>query len=390
MQTLFFSSFILLFYTYLGYGLLLWLWLKWKKISSPPSAHTGFAREEWPEVTLVVAAYNEGQCLREKVANTRQLLYPSGKLNLVVVTDGSTDGSPEWLSQMEGVQVMHEPQRKGKVAAINRAMAAMSSEIVVFSDANTLLPPNALYRLIAPFSNAEVGAVAGEKRVMTDSHSQAVGGEGLYWKYESALKRMDAAFHTVVGAAGELFAIRRKLFKPTPTDTILDDFMISMHIAALGYKVAYDPEAYAMEKPSLNMTEELKRKIRISAGGIQSISRLLPLLNPFRFGKLSFQYISHRVLRWTLGPICLLLLWLSNVFLALNEAAAVYQLSLFMQLFFYGLALAGYLNRSAKVNIKGFYVPYYFVFMNWALVLGMLRFANGQSTAIWEKAQRMN
>lgn len=338
---------------------------------------------------MVVAAYNEAHCLVEKVRNTQALDYPKSKLHFLIVTDGSTDGSPELLGEMEGVRVMHEPERKGKVAAINRAMADIRTEIVVFSDANTLLPPQALYRLVAPFANPAVGAVAGEKRVMTEQQTQAVGGEGLYWKYESALKRMDAAFHTVVGAAGELFAIRRALFTPTPTDTILDDFMISMHIAAQGYQVAYDPQAYAMEKPSLNMAEELKRKIRISAGGIQSISRLLPLLNPFRYGRLTFQYLSHRVLRWTLGPICLLLLLLSNVALVLTESSAFYQLSLYTQLFFYGLALAGHLYRSAKVNIKDFYVPYYFVFMNWALVLGMLRFANGQSTAVWEKAQRM-
>ena len=154
-------------------------------------------------------------------------------------------------------------------------------------------------RLYSAFANPKVGCVAGEKRIaVQDKPNAASGGEGLYWKYESALKRLDYRLYSAVGAAGELFAIRTSLFEQMPPDTLLDDFILSLRIAMRGYKIAYSKEAYALESASLNMREEEKRKVRISAGGLQSVWRLRGLLNIFRYGILSFQYISHRVLRW--------------------------------------------------------------------------------------------
>src|SRR5690606_152752 len=180
----------------------------------------------------------------------------------------------------------------------------------------TLLNDTAVLEICKHYTDAAVGAVAGEKRVHSDAAADAsAAGEGFYWKYESTLKRWDSELHTVVGSAGELFSVRRALYEPVPLDTVLDDFMISMRIAERGYRVVYEPEAYATEMASENVEEELKRKIRIAAGGIQSIARLKRAPNPFADPVLAFQYISHRVLRWTITPILLVVVFVINAIL---------------------------------------------------------------------------
>lgn len=236
------------------------------------------------------------------------------------VTDGSDDGTPDILQQYQGVEVHHNPARNGKITAMNRGMQFVKTPIVIFSDANTDLGKDSIQEIVRLFRNPRVGCVSGEKRIRSkDADAAAGAGEGIYWKYESTLKKWDAELYSVVGAAGELFAIRTELWQEVEKDTLLDDFIISLRVAMQGYTIQYNPNAYAIETASANVKEELKRKVRISAGGIQSVIRLWPLLNIFKYGRLSFQYISHRVLRWTLTPLLLLLLIPINLALALQE-----------------------------------------------------------------------
>lgn len=390
LKILFWASAALLFYTYLGYGLLVAVWLKireWRQGKrNVPAVRDGAV--EWPEVTLLIAAYNEEAVLGEKIRNCRALDYPEGKLKLLFITDGSDDGGPELIRRYDDIRLLHQPERQGKVAALQRAMPRSESPITVFTDANTFLNPEAIRCLVAHFQNPRVGAVAGEKYIRRQSAASASSaGEGLYWKYESFLKRQDAELHSVVGAAGELYAIRTSLFQVVPEDTLLDDFMQTLLIAGAGYRVAYAPEARAEEYASAGLEEELKRKIRICAGGVQSILRLLPLLNPFQFGLLSFQYLSHRVLRWTLAPLALPLVFISALALAL-KGLPFYQYGLWAQLLFYGLALLGFGLRSRSVMIPGFFVPLYFCMMNYSVYAGFLRFFFGTQGVNWEKAQR--
>jgi cellulose synthase/poly-beta-1,6-N-acetylglucosamine synthase-like glycosyltransferase len=211
-------------------------------------------------------------------------------------------------------------------------------------------------------------------------------GEGIYWKYESALKRWDAELYSAVGAAGELFAIRTELYNEVEPDTLLDDFIISLRVAMKGYKIDYDPDAYAIEKASANVKEELKRKIRISAGGIQSVLRLYPLLNIFRYGILSFQYISHRVLRWTLTPLSLLLLLIVNAFLV--PASTFFAVVMALQVLFYLLALTGWFLENRKMKVKALFIPYYFFIMNYAVYMGFFRFIKKAQSVNWERAKR--
>ena len=390
----FFILLFIPFYAYIGYGLLLAGLIQLRRrfrrrAGLPVESHSAAADAELPAVTLLITAYNEKEQVARKVANTRELDYPADRLRVMWVTDGSDDGTDEMLRQYEEISVLHQPERRGKVAAMNRAMPQVATPLVVFSDANTMLSRSALRRIVRLFQDPQMGCVSGEKRILQQSQASAsAAGEGLYWRYESLLKRWDAELGSVVGAAGELFAIRTALFTPVPEDTLLDDFVISLAIAMRGYRIGYDPEAYAIESASINIREELKRKIRIAAGGLQAIVRLRPLLNPCKHRLLSFQYISHRVLRWTLAPLALLALLPVNLILALPAGALGFRLILLLQLFFYGLALAGWFFESRRIRLKILFVPFYFCMMNYAVLAGMRRFMQGRQGVLWEKARR--
>ena len=378
--------FLLVFYTYLGYGIVLFVLLQIKRLFTRKKQLI-LTNDELPHITLLVAAYNEEDYVAKKVENTRSLDYPSEKLHQMWVTDGSNDRTPQLLSAYSDVTVLHKSERAGKIAAMNRAVKFVKTPIVVFSDANTLLGHESLRRIATMFANPKTGCVSGEKRIYNaDQEAASAAGEGLYWKYESTLKRWDAELYSAVGAAGELFAIRTELFNEVEPDTLLDDFIISLRVAMQGYKIDYDPEAYAIESASANVTEELKRKIRIAAGGIQSVVRLYPLLNIFKYGMLSFQYISHRVLRWTVTPFALILLFVLNI--ALVPYSTFFMVVMGLQVLFYILALLGWMLESRKMKSKVLFVPYYFFIMNYAVFMGIGRFIKKTQSVNWERAQR--
>jgi cellulose synthase/poly-beta-1,6-N-acetylglucosamine synthase-like glycosyltransferase len=396
MQTVKIIFWILLFiviYTYVGYGIILYLLVKIKRIigiGKKYQIESGFE----PLVTLFITAYNEKDYVAAKMRNTLGLDYPTDKLKIVWVTDGSDDGTLELLKQYKEVILHHQPERNGKISAMNRGMKFVNTPIVVFSDANTMLGNESIRRIVALFSNPKTGCVSGEKRIKEKEKDSASGaGESLYWKYESALKKWDAELYSVVGAAGELFAIRTELYREVEKDTLLDDFVISLRVAQEGYTIQYDPEAYAIESASFNVGEELKRKIRISAGGIQSVVRLRSLLNIFKYGMLSFQYLSHRVLRWTLTPLCLLLLIPAGYILATHEGLfdfGFYSSLFWLQVLFYTAALTGWFLENRSTRIKLLFVPYYFFIMNLSVFLGFGRYLKRSQSVNWERAKRAN
>lgn len=381
----------IVFYTYIGYGIVLFVIIKIRRILGiGKKAQIDHSFE--PEVTLFIAAYNEKAYVAAKMKNTFELEYPKEKLNIVWVTDGSNDGTPQLAKEYPNTTVHHLDARNGKIGAMNRGMQFVKTPIVIFSDANTMLGKESVRRIINQFSDTSVGCVSGEKRIINKESDVASGaGEGLYWRYESTLKKWDAELYSVVGAAGELFAIRTKLYRHVEKDTLLDDFMISLRVAQDGYTIQYDPEAYAIETASANVTEELKRKIRISAGGIQSIVRLRSLLNVFKYGTLSFQYISHRVLRWTLTPLCLVLLIPVSFVLAYKGGfyeLNFYSLFFWLHLLFYLAALTGWFLENRATRIKVLFVPYYFFIMNLSVILGFFRYLKKSQSVNWERAKR--
>jgi cellulose synthase/poly-beta-1,6-N-acetylglucosamine synthase-like glycosyltransferase len=389
MKIIFWLSLFIVFYTFMGYGIFLYFIIKIKRFVKGKPAILSPLNDLLPNCTLVVAAYNEESFIAEKIINSLQLKYPAGKLKLLFITDGSNDKTTEIIGKYPQIKLLHRPERAGKIAAVHRAMEYVDSEIVVFTDANTFLNPEAVIRICRHYADSTVGAVAGEKRVHIEENADAsAAGEGFYWKYESALKKWDSELYSVVGAAGELFSVRRSLYQDVPPDTVLDDFMISMLITKNGYRIIYEPEAYASETASENVSEELKRKIRIAAGGIQSILRLKSLFNPFRYPILSFQYVSHRVLRWTVTPFLLILVFVLNAVLATHPGETFYQIFFVTQILFYLLALLGFIMEKRHIRIKALFIPYYFCVMNYAVLMGIIRYFTTKQSAIWEKAQR--
>ncbi len=382
---------LLLFYTYIGYGLVLWCLVKLKFLFRARPALPDPDYE--PEVCLFVTAYNEKDYVQQKVVNSFALDYPREKVHYLWVTDGSDDGTPEMLKQYDRLKVLHQPERRGKMHAMNRGMQTVTAPIVIFSDSNTILGPQTIREMVRRFADAKVGCVAGEKRIIENSEESAAGaGEGLYWRFESWIKKLDADLNSAVGAAGELFAVRTELFEPVEPDTLLDDFIISLRIARKGYKIAYAPEAYAQETASFNVKEELKRKIRIAAGGVQTLFRLRDLLNIFRYKLLSWQYISHKVLRWTIAPVSLFVLFFVNLVIVVKSgnwlSADGYTLFFYWQIFCYYVAFMGWYFENRKLRFKGFFAPYYFVMINYAALAGIVRFFKGRQSVNWEKSKR--
>lgn len=389
LKIIFWLSLGIVFYSYLGYGIIIWLYLKIRSwfVKPAPIPEPGIFE---PDITLIVAIFNEEAFIQKKIENTFQLNYPKDKLKLIFVADGSSDNTVSIISRYPAIQLLFKPERQGKVVAVNRAMQYVTTPFVVFCDANTLLNGNCIREIVKHYQDPKVGAVAGEKKIidLSDDQNAAGAGEGLYWKYESFLKKLDARFYTVVGAAGELFSVRRELYEHVDNNILLDDFMISMKICRKGYRVMYEPAAFATEAPSMTMKDEQKRKIRIGAGGFQSIFLLKDLLNIFRYGKLSFQYISHRVLRWAVCPLLLLFTLVSNILIYVYGHNSFYGVILLLQALFYAAALTGWFFALRNLKIKALYIPYYFVFMNAALYLGFFRFINNKQTVLWEKANR--
>lgn len=342
-------------------------------------------------MTIVIAAYNEEAIIKEKIENTLALDYPKELIKIIIVTDGSTDNTYNIANQFKEINCYHENTRNGKMAAIDRIMPMVDSEITVFTDANTLLNKEALRNLNKHFSDKQVGGVAGEKKVVTVSKKKItpVNQEGLYWKYESWLKQIDSNYHSVVGAAGELYAIRTSLYNYPGDNVILDDFMISMNICRKGYVFKYEPKAFATELPSKDLFEESKRKIRISAGGIQSIVELKSLFRIWETPKLSYLFISHRVLRWTIIPFLLIFIFISNACLVLQTASVIWLLLFFAQCIFYCLGILGQYYEITGNKSPITTIPYYFIFMNLSQIKGIFRYFRGGQSGIWEKAKRM-
>jgi len=342
-----------------------------------------------PEVTLLICAYNEQDVVDIKMKNTRELDYPQEKLHIMWVTDGSTDNTNEFLRQYPEVDIVYTPERKGKTAALNHGISQISTPITVMTDANTMLNCQAVREIIRCFMDPQVACVAGEKRVLARNEEQiAAKGEGLYWRYESTLKKLDSEFYSAMGAAGELNAIRTKLYQPMPENTLLDDFVMSMRLVDQGYRIAYTSDAYAMEYGSANLEEEAKRKRRIAAGGLQSCWWLRKMMNPFRKFTVAFLFVSHRVLRWTITPVALMALIPINVALVMMKGGTVYTVFWFLQITFYLAAYLGWISERKGRKNKLFYICYYFLFMNINVFRGMHYLVTHKTIGAWEKAKR--
>jgi cellulose synthase/poly-beta-1,6-N-acetylglucosamine synthase-like glycosyltransferase len=390
LKFLFWILIVIVLYTYVGYTVLLIVLNLIKKIfnfNKPGEVQI----MEYPEVTLLIAAYNEKNIIGQKIQNSYAINYPKEKLKILWITDGSDDGTHEELIKYPDIQVLHHPVRQGKTAALNRAMKFIQTQFVVFCDANTMLAKDSIRNLIGLFSDPRVGCVAGAKHIARNTTEIAAGaGEGAYWRYESFIKKLESDFHSTLGAAGELYAIRTSLYETIDPDLIIDDFANSLLIACKGNLIKYAKNAFATEASSINIKEELKRKIRIASGGIQILIRMPYLLNVFKYGFISIEYFSHKVLRWTIVPWIIPSIFFINLYICYSDVwvSTTYNLFFGIQLLFYLIVIAGGLFEKHATRFKFFFLPYYLIIMNYAQIAGFFRYLRGKHTVVWEKVKR--
>jgi poly-beta-1,6-N-acetyl-D-glucosamine synthase len=337
-----------------------------------------------PSVSLVVVAFNEADVITERLENCLELDYPRDRLQILVAADGSDDDTAEIAGGFPGVRVLHQPERRGKLAAMNRAAAAAGGEILAFSDANNRYERSALRALVAPFADHAVGCVTGRKAIDDGSGRPLDQAEGLYWRYESRLKEWESRIGSVAAVAGEILAFRREAFPRATAGSITEDFAQAMLVAAGGWRVVYAPHAVSLERASATITDEAIRRTRLVTGRGQALVRLLPLLarrNPVLLG----QVVSHKALR-LLVPWALLAAAASNVSLARRRHWA--RVPAIAQVTFYFVAAAGWRHERAGRRSRLLYLPYYFCRMNLATLVGAWHFVTGRHEAVWARVER--
>ena len=375
MQYLFWTSVFLILYVYAGYPLLLVLIKKMR--GEKPVRRAGIE----PEVTLIISAYNEEHVIVKKLDNSLALDYPRDKLEIMVISDCSSDGTDRVVESYRdrGVKLLRMPRRGGKTVGLNAAIPQARGEIVIFSDANAMYDRAVIRKMVRNFADPEVGVVTGESRYEVDEDDKSTDSENLYWRYELALKRLESGLGSLVGGDGAIYAIRRKLYVPLqPSD--LSDFVNPLQIVAQGYRNVYEDEAFSYEKGGESFDKEFRRKVRIVNRAWRGLMSVRRVLNPFRFGFFALQAISHKLLRW-LVPVFMAAAFVSNAAL-LNESS-FYQVIFGLQVSFYLFALIGLLQRERERIGRLFYVPYYFCLVNWASFQGILENYRGQTYTVW-------
>lgn len=382
MQAVFWVSAFLLVHTYALYPLSLPVLRR-----LIPSRKRGPASGPRPRrVSILLAAYNEEKILEEKIQNSFELEYPRGDLEILVGSDGSTDRTEAIAARYApDVKLFAFPQRSGKAAVLNRLVPEAQGEILVFCDANTMLLKNVLQKLLAHFENPEVGCVCG-RLILHDAGETALSiGESIYWNLESEIKKQEGHLGTVIGANGGIYAIRKELFRPIPTGIkVMDDFFVTTNVLRAGKAVVYEPQAIGSEETSLDAFGEFHRKVRISQANFNLLPRYLPLLNPLR-PLVAYGFLSHKLLRW-LAPFILIALLVSNA--AAAASSRFFAVLLAGQAAFYLIAALGHFGNGRTRRYKFLLIPYYFVSMNWALLLGFVKAVTTRDGGTWNRVER--
>ncbi len=384
--TLFWICLILVAYTYFFYPLVLWIAYSTSQIFRDLRYLTGrrdrrarsLTPGELPSVSLIVPAHNEEASLPEKLADIQQLDYPVEKFETIFVSDGSTDRTNEILAAHERrcLQTVYVPVRKGKANALNQAVARAKHDVLVFSDASTLFTSDAIKKLVRYFSDPAVGVVCGALEFRRTAESRET--EGVYWKYESMLRLMEARLDATLTASGAIYALRRECYRELPPDTLIDDLMIPMTARRLGYRVLYDPEAVATDVAAPTIAGEFARRVRLAAGSFRALRELIrvPLSG---FACLAF--FSHKLLRWIL-PFLLIGLLMSSAAL---WKTPFFGLAFVAQLSFYLLSAVGFLCPRWRRRVRYALLGYFLLAMNVAFLVGFVRSLLREKEVPWQQ-----
>lgn len=374
METIFWILAGLIFYVYAGYPLLLWLM---RVLGSGKSVLVGALE---PTVTILISAYNEVGVITEKINNSLALEYPSEKLEIIVISDCSDDGTDEVVEALglPNVKLLRMSDRSGKTLGLNAAMNVAMGEIVVFSDANAMYERRSLRNMVRNFYDPTVGAVVGES-TYADAEGNAQENESLYWKYETKIKLLETHVGSVVGGDGAIYAIRKKLYQPMRADA-LSDFVNPIQIVMSGYRCVYEPAARSIEEATDNLEKEFRRKVRIVNRAWRALWSMPSVLNPFAYGFFAIEVISHKLLRWMVPGVLIALLLIS---FQLSASGAIYGVALSTQAVLYSCAAGGYLMRKSNSMPRIFAVPYYFCLVNYASACGIVEAFFGKTYTTW-------
>jgi len=386
MEVLFWLSLSLVLHTYFIYPVVLFasysvaqLRTDWRYLFGRRDRRVPELQEETvPEISFLIPAFNEETHLLRKVINLRQMDYPSEKIQIVFVSDGSTDATTQILKALpdENIETIILPHRSGKATALNHAVLKASHKILVFSDASTLFASDALRKLARHFVDSRVGAVCGTLKFEASTESKKT--EGIYWKYESMLRLMEARLGVTLTASGAVYALRREAYVPLDSCTVLDDFVVPMNARKAGYRIVYDPEATATDYAPENIEGEFTRRVRIATGSFQSLIFLLRV-ETGGFGR--FAFISHKLLRWIL-PLLLCTLLISNLALVRFPMYAAFAL---LQIGFYLWAGLGFLFRERLRGVGYALLAYFLLAMHIAFLVGLFRWLTKHQEATWQR-----
>jgi len=379
-EIIFWIIFFLITTHYFIFNILIIIFSKFFKIKH-------LMNDQLPTISFVVAAYNEERIIREKILNDLQLDYPKDKLQIIIVSDGSSDSTPQIVGEFssQGVISMHRPERQGKTAALNRALEVAKNEIIVFSDANSMFKKDALKKLVRHFADQSIGGVCGRKAVKLNQDRSASTGDNLYWNVESIIKQAESNLGSIPTADGEIFAMRKELYQPIPNFIINDDMAITFNIITQGKRVIYDIEAITEEDASINLKDDYNVKARMVYGSLQILEHFFQELNPLNswFG---FQFFVHKTLRYFMW-VLLMTIYISNALIIGKQP--FYFAFFILQNLFYVFSIIGYFLNKLNINIKIFYIPYYYCNVNLAAYHGYCFYREKQNTVnIWKKAAR--
>lgn len=374
---LFWVSIGLVAYTFIGYPMVLAVWstLRPRRWRQEPCE---------PAVSIVISAYNEAALIVRKVQNLLALDYPRNGVEILVGSDGSTDGTGERLLEVsdERLHVFDFPQRRGKPAVLNALVPRALGEIVVLCDVRQTFEQGVLRALVRSFADPRVGAVSGEVILTTEGETLVTEGSGLYWRYETFIRSRECLVDSSIAVTGPIYAVRKELFEPIPPDTLVEDLLIPLRIARRGYRVIVDPEARAFDSAFATAGQESTRKVRTLAGNFQLFARERWLFNPFK-NRLWWQTLSHKGLRLLIAPLQVTLLILN---VALLAASPLYKMVMLGQLMFYAGALAGCVLPRHWRKPVAITFPYFFCLLSWTTVLAFLRSITKRQPVTWQKA----